>query len=66
MTAEGKLRGCLYDKREIDLKTALNSNTSDEEIRKLFIKAVNLKPSEHHMDDGWGEDNQRKMYQIGG
>ncbi|MEN6460044.1 MAG: GTP 3',8-cyclase MoaA [Syntrophomonas sp.] len=66
MTAEGKLRGCLYDKREIDLKTALDNNARDEDLRQLFIKAVNLKPSEHHMDDGWGEDNQRKMYQIGG
>lgn len=66
MTAEGKLRGCLYDKREIDLKTALHNNARDEELRQLIIKAVNLKPAEHHMDDGWGEDNQRKMYQIGG
>lgn len=66
MTAEGKLRGCLYDKREIDLKQALLNGASDEELKQLFIKAVNLKPDEHHMEKGWGEDNQRKMYQIGG
>ncbi|MGI5922062.1 MAG: GTP 3',8-cyclase MoaA [Syntrophomonadaceae bacterium] len=66
MTSEGKLRGCLYDKRETDLKSALQNNAGDEELRQLFIKAINLKPSEHHMDDGWGKDNQRKMYQIGG
>lgn len=66
MTAEGKLRGCLYDKREIDLQEAINAGASDEDLKKLFIKTINLKPSEHHMDKGWGTDNQRKMYQIGG
>jgi cyclic pyranopterin phosphate synthase len=66
MTAEGRLRGCLYDKREIDLQEAINTGASDEDLKKLFIKAINLKPSEHHMDKGWGTDNQRKMYQIGG
>jgi cyclic pyranopterin phosphate synthase len=66
MTAEGKLRGCLYDKREIDLHDAINKGASDEDLRQLFIKAINLKPPEHHMDQGWGIDNERKMYQIGG
>ena len=66
MTAEGKLRGCLYDKHEIDLKMVLANKSSDEELRQLFIKAINLKPSEHHMGHGWGKDNQRKMCQLGG
>ncbi|SEM49996.1 cyclic pyranopterin monophosphate synthase subunit MoaA [Syntrophus gentianae] len=66
LTAEGKLRGCLYDKREIDLKAALESKSSDEDLKKLFIQAISLKPSEHHMNEGWGKDNLRKMSQIGG
>jgi len=66
LTADGKLRGCLYDKREIDLKAALGNKSSDEDLKKLFIKAVHLKPSEHRMSDGWGKDNLRKMSQIGG
>jgi len=66
LTADGKLRGCLYDKREIDLKAALENKSSDEDLKKLFIKAVHLKPSEHRMSDGWGKDNLRKMSQIGG
>jgi len=66
MTAEGKLRGCLYDKREIDLKSALENNSSDEELKKLFLQAIALKPAEHHMGEGWGKDNLRKMSQIGG
>ncbi|MGI6452160.1 MAG: GTP 3',8-cyclase MoaA [Syntrophomonadaceae bacterium] len=66
MTAEGKLRACLYDKKEVDLLTPLRDGASDAEIKKLFIRVINSKPIRHNMDTGWGEDNQRKMYQIGG
>lgn len=66
MTAEGRLRGCLYDKTETDLKHALDSGASDEELRQLFLKTINTKPEKHHMNDGWGDENHRKMYQIGG
>jgi cyclic pyranopterin phosphate synthase len=66
LTAEGGLRGCLYDKREVNLKTALKNGSSDEEIKELFIWAIKAKPARHHMNNGWGEENKRKMYQIGG
>ncbi len=66
LTAEGKLRGCLHDQHEFDFKTALNRGASDEELKQLFCQAINTKPNKHHMDTGWGEDNNRKMYQIGG
>ncbi|NSW82351.1 MAG: GTP 3',8-cyclase MoaA [Syntrophothermus sp.] len=66
LTADGKLRGCLYDRTEIDLKQVLRQGGSDEEILQLFIKAINLKPNEHKMGQtSWGSKN-RKMYQIGG
>ena len=66
MTADGKLRGCLYDKTEIDLKLAMDNGASDEELRQLFIKTINTKPDKHNMNAGWGAENHRKMYQIGG
>lgn len=66
MTAEGKLRGCLHDQGEIDLRTPLNQGADDEELKQLFMKAIHSKPNQHHMNAGWGEDNSRKMYQIGG
>ncbi len=66
LTADGKLRACLYDRTEIDLKQVLRQGGSDEQILQLFIKAINLKPGEHKMgQDSWGSKN-RKMYQIGG
>lgn len=66
MTAEGKLRGCLYDKREVDLKQAMENGASDEQLRQMFLETISSKPDKHHMNNGWGADNRRKMYQIGG
>lgn len=66
LTADGKLRGCLYDKSEIDLKKALREGGSDEEILQLIVRAINSKPDRHQMGkDKWGRED-RKMYQIGG
>ena len=66
MTVDGKLRGCLFAKEEISLKMALENGASDEKLAALFSKAIKGKPNRHHMNEGWGADNERKMYQIGG
>jgi cyclic pyranopterin phosphate synthase len=66
MTPDGKLRSCLFGKQEIDLKLALDNGASDEKVLDLFKKAILNKPNRHHMDEGWGSDNERKMVQIGG
>ncbi len=66
LTADGKLRACLYHKTELDLREPMRNGASDEEITALFQKGINMKPARHHMDEGWGEENKRKMFQIGG
>lgn len=66
MTANGKLRSCLYYENEIDLQMALLNEQSDDKLRRLFIKAIETKPGHHQMENGWGSDNYRKMCQIGG
>lgn len=66
MTAEGKLRACLYDKTESDLMLAMRNGARDEDLRQIFLKTINSKPDKHNMNSGWGEENHRKMYQIGG
>lgn len=65
MTSGGALRPCLYDAREVDLKTPLRSGASVEELAGLFMDAVALKPDRHHMQEGW-HDRRRVMSQIGG
>ena len=66
LTANGRLRNCLYSGKEIDLKLALLNTNSDEQLIKLFTKAIESKPGRHLMEEGWGSENDRKMYQIGG
>ena len=65
LTADGKLRPCLYSSREISLKDPLRSGKSDSEIAGIFAGAVWFKPAEHHMNDQAWQD-MRIMSQIGG
>ncbi|MDD4169900.1 MAG: GTP 3',8-cyclase MoaA [Desulfotomaculaceae bacterium] len=64
LTASGRLRPCLYDGHEVDLKTPLREGAGINEISNLIMKAVALKPDRHHMLDGW--QDKRGMSQIGG
>lgn len=47
LTADGKLRPCLFSNREIDLRSALKNGASDEEIKKIIGEAVLRKPAGH-------------------
>jgi cyclic pyranopterin phosphate synthase len=44
LTARGTLRPCLLSASEIDLKTALRSGASDEEVADIMLQAVSAKP----------------------
>ncbi|HZL78557.1 MAG TPA: GTP 3',8-cyclase MoaA, partial [Candidatus Limnocylindrales bacterium] len=47
LTADGKIRPCLGDHGEIDLRETLRHTSDDEALRKLFLEALRLKPLEH-------------------
>ncbi len=49
LTADGKLRPCLFSETEIDLKPTLRSDGSDEEIRRLIELSITIKPKGHSM-----------------
>ena len=66
LTADGKLRSCLYHTREVDLKLAVQNGLGNEQLAQLFKKAIRSKPGRHEMNNGWGIENERKMFQIGG
>jgi len=40
LTSDGKLRVCLYDDREVDLKTPMRAGADDNELERLMLKAV--------------------------
>jgi cyclic pyranopterin phosphate synthase len=61
MTAEGKLRPCLFSDLEFDVKTALREGDNNE-VRRILREALNSKPDEHHNQVG----TERLMSQIGG
>ena len=63
LTADGKIRPCLFSDLELDVRAALRGENPDEEVRKILYQAVGIKPEEH---DDSGEGTDRRMSQIGG
>ena len=49
LTADGKLRPCLFSETEIDLKPSLRSDGSDAEIKRLIELSIAVKPKGHSM-----------------
>jgi cyclic pyranopterin phosphate synthase len=66
LTADGKLRTCLFSLREHDLLTPLRAGASDAELAQLLAGAVATKELKHHISDGLFVKPQRTMSQIGG
>jgi cyclic pyranopterin phosphate synthase len=66
ITAEGKLRTCLFSLHEYDLRTALRDGTSDDGLRQLVRDAVWKKELKHHVNDPGFVQPTRTMSQIGG
>ncbi|MBL9113747.1 MAG: GTP 3',8-cyclase MoaA [Verrucomicrobiaceae bacterium] len=64
LTSDGKLRPCLGSHLEFDLRTALRSGASDEELRSLILATVARKPKEHDFRNNY--QPQRRMIAIGG
>jgi len=64
LTSDGKLRPCLGDHLEVDLKPALRPQITDEGLRALFQDTLNLKPAEHSFRANY--QPKRIMTAIGG
>ncbi len=62
LTADGKIRPCLFSDEEIDVKAAVRSDNPDQAVRDALYAALRVKPDEHHHREG----TERKMSQIGG
>lgn len=62
LTADGKIKPCLFSAREISLKNGSGDNLSKEIVRQKLLEAVKIKPFSHQAQ----ADTGRNMYQIGG
>lgn len=65
LTADGRLRPCLLNEREIDLRAALRSGADVETVRDLLAQAIQSKPKRHHLEEALAP-RDRTMAQIGG
>ena len=66
LTADGKIRTCLFSHSEQDLKPLIRDNASDEEIVNFLKSAINLKEWGHKINDPDFVQPERTMSYIGG
>ncbi len=66
LTADGKIRTCLFSDEEIDLKELLRNGGSDRDLRERLLLALRTKPEKHHINSSQFKKCQRNMSAIGG
>lgn len=66
LTADGRLRLCLFGDHHIDLRTPVRSGASLEEIAAIFSGAMLIKPERHHLEIGKTSSMMRAFSEIGG
>ncbi len=66
LTADGKLRTCLFSTNETNLKELIRSGKSDEDITQAIIQAVAEKEPGHKINLDDFQRPQRAMHAIGG
>ena len=64
LTADGKIRPCLGNHGEFDLRAKLRATTSDDAMREVFEAALSRKPREHDFREQYRPC--RPMTAIGG
>ena len=66
LTAEGKLRTCLFSIHETDLREPLRAGASDAELERMIRDAVWRKELKHHVGEPGFRPPPRSMSAIGG
>ncbi len=67
LTADGRLRPCLFSEKEIDIKGPLRAGASMNDLIEIFKAAVARKIERHRLDTfDSGPKTGRGMYAIGG
>jgi GTP 3',8-cyclase len=66
LTADGRLRTCLFSLNETDLRGPLRDGASDEDLEQIVRDAVWRKELKHHVNDPGFVQPARSMSRIGG
>lgn len=64
--ADGRVRGCLFDNEETDLKTVLRDGSDDQALEELLLMAACAKPEKHRINGKDFMTPNRRMHGIGG
>jgi cyclic pyranopterin phosphate synthase len=66
LTADGRLRLCLFGDHEIDLRGPVRDGASLDDIAALFRGGMLIKPERHHLKLGEPGSRMRAFSEIGG
>jgi GTP 3',8-cyclase len=66
LTAEGKLRTCLFSMHETDLRAPLRAGADDDQLEQVIRDAVWRKELKHHVSERGFRQPARTMSRIGG
>ncbi len=66
LTADGKLRTCLFSDQEIDLKQLLRGSVSEQGLEQIIADAIKTKPKGHTFSEPSFKKCRRNMSSIGG
>jgi cyclic pyranopterin phosphate synthase len=66
LTADGKIRNCLFALEEVDLRPLLRGGASDQELEQELRRAVWRKWAGHLINQARFVKPERAMYRIGG
>jgi cyclic pyranopterin phosphate synthase len=64
LTADGRLRPCLFSDDEVDLREPLRQGATSQDIKRFILEAASCKPEGHKLKAGIS--CERFMAQIGG
>jgi cyclic pyranopterin phosphate synthase len=66
ITADGRLRTCLFSLNEYDLRGPLREGATDADLERIIREAVWKKELKHHINEPGFVQPERSMSQIGG
>ncbi len=66
LTADGRLRLCLFGDQHVDLRTPLRAGASTGDLAAMLRAAMTIKPQRHHLQLGEASSRMRAFSEIGG
>jgi GTP 3',8-cyclase len=66
LSADGRLRLCLFGDQHIDLRTPVRAGASRDDLMAIFHGSMLIKPERHHLRLGEQSSRMRAFSEIGG